>query len=185
MKKIIKITGSILPMVIFLATYSCKDAKSSQEVSEPNDQSEITKEPTSDSGEVLADAIEFNEKNTQESYKHYNHIRTALVNGDEVDVKLGAEKLMESTDDEALRATLKNIIGTSDISAQREAFATVNQQMEMHFKQNISSGTLYKQFCPMALNNKGAFWFSEIKEIRNPYFGDQMLKCGEVVETIN
>jgi Cu(I)/Ag(I) efflux system membrane fusion protein len=35
----------------------------------------------------------------------------------------------------------------------------------------------------MAFDNKGAFWLSEIEEIRNPYFGKEMLSCGEVIET--
>lgn len=35
------------------------------------------------------------------------------------------------------------------------------------------------------LENAGANWFSEIAEIRNPYFSDKMLKCGRVEETIN
>ena len=32
----------------------------------------------------------------------------------------------------------------------------------------------------MALEDQGAYWLSEFKEIKNPYFGDAMLKCGEV-----
>jgi hypothetical protein len=34
----------------------------------------------------------------------------------------------------------------------------------------------------MAFDDKGAYWLSEMKEIRNPYFGDRMLKCGETRE---
>lgn len=30
----------------------------------------------------------------------------------------------------------------------------------------------------MANTNKGAFWISEDKEIRNPYYGKQMMTCG-------
>ncbi len=45
--------------------------------------------------------------------------------------------------------------------------------------------TLYKQYCPMALNDKGAFWLSAQPAIRNPYFGDQMLACGEVQEVLS
>ena len=45
--------------------------------------------------------------------------------------------------------------------------------------------TLYKQYCPMALNDKGAFWLSAQPEIRNPYFGDQMLTCGKVQEVLS
>ena len=45
--------------------------------------------------------------------------------------------------------------------------------------------TVYYQFCPMAINNKGAYWLSELKSIRNPYFGEQMMNCGETKETLN
>ena len=36
----------------------------------------------------------------------------------------------------------------------------------------------------MALDNAGAFWLSEHKEILNPYMGQAMLTCGEVKETL-
>ena len=41
-----------------------------------------------------------------------------------------------------------------------------------------SNRTLYHDLCPMAFDDQGAYWLSESKEIRNPYFGDKMLKCG-------
>lgn len=44
--------------------------------------------------------------------------------------------------------------------------------------------TVYKQYCPMALHDKGAYWLSVNKEIKNPYFGDKMLECGEVQEVL-
>jgi Cu(I)/Ag(I) efflux system membrane fusion protein len=36
----------------------------------------------------------------------------------------------------------------------------------------------------MAKNQEGARWISREKEIRNPYFGEKMLKCGSVVDLI-
>ncbi len=39
---------------------------------------------------------------------------------------------------------------------------------------------LYLQFCPMADNDKGAFWLSTEAEIKNPYYGSMMLRCGSV-----
>jgi hypothetical protein len=36
----------------------------------------------------------------------------------------------------------------------------------------------------MAFNKKGAYWLSESKVIRNPYFGEKMLDCGETRETL-
>ena len=43
---------------------------------------------------------------------------------------------------------------------------------------------LYIDYCPMANNNKGAYWLSESKEIRNPFMGEAMLTCGEVKKEI-
>ncbi len=43
---------------------------------------------------------------------------------------------------------------------------------------------LFVDYCPMANNNKGAYWLSQIKEIRNPYLGQKMPKCGEVKEEL-
>tara|TARA_R110001592_G_scaffold68626_2_gene210330 strand:- start:20823 stop:22628 length:1806 start_codon:yes stop_codon:yes gene_type:complete len=43
---------------------------------------------------------------------------------------------------------------------------------------------LYVDFCPMADNNKGASWLSLSEEIKNPYFGEAMLTCGEVKTVI-
>jgi len=37
---------------------------------------------------------------------------------------------------------------------------------------------LYKTFCPMAFDNKGAFWLQRQKEIVNPYFSGGMRDCG-------
>jgi hypothetical protein len=39
---------------------------------------------------------------------------------------------------------------------------------------------LYQDFCPMYNDGKGAMWISEIKEIKNPYYGNKMLSCGSV-----
>jgi len=36
----------------------------------------------------------------------------------------------------------------------------------------------------MADNNKGAYWLSKEEKVFNPYFGDAMLKCGEVKQVI-
>ncbi|WKK75727.2 efflux RND transporter periplasmic adaptor subunit [Marivirga salinae] len=46
------------------------------------------------------------------------------------------------------------------------------------------SETLYLQHCPMADNDKGADWLSKEEPIVNPYFGESMLRCGEVVKKI-
>ena len=44
--------------------------------------------------------------------------------------------------------------------------------------------TLYVQYCSMAANNKGANWLSLNKEIHNPYYGEAMQSCGEIIDSI-
>ena len=46
------------------------------------------------------------------------------------------------------------------------------------------ASSLYVQFCPMANDDKGAFWLSTEDQVKNPYYGDMMLNCGEVREEI-
>jgi Cu(I)/Ag(I) efflux system membrane fusion protein len=36
----------------------------------------------------------------------------------------------------------------------------------------------------MAFDNKGADWLQADTKVANPYFGDAMLRCGEVRRTI-
>ncbi len=74
---------------------------------------------------------------------------------------------------------LNKMLASNDISGLREAFASFNRALYSSVKTfGISDEISYYQFCPMAFNKKGAFWFSNMKEIRNPYFGESMLGCG-------
>ncbi len=70
------------------------------------------------------------------------------------------------------------------IDHQREHFEMLSQDMYDLAKSFDKTQTLYKDFCPMANDNKGAFWISETKEIKNPYLGKKMPTCGEVKEEI-
>jgi len=72
----------------------------------------------------------------------------------------------------------------SNIEHQREHFDLLSQDVIDLIKATGSSKTLYKEFCPMYNNKKGASWLSESKEIKNPYYGKKMPECGEVKEEI-
>ncbi|MGK0639508.1 efflux RND transporter periplasmic adaptor subunit [Schleiferia thermophila] len=84
---------------------------------------------------------------------------------------------------------LKKDIGqlqtAKDIEKQREIFSDLsNQIIEIAETFGLKIETVYVAYCPMALDDKGAFWLSEKEEINNPYFGDKMLRCGEVKKKI-
>jgi Cu(I)/Ag(I) efflux system membrane fusion protein len=85
----------------------------------------------------------------------------------------------------ALLAHSRKIVALTDIEAQRKEFEFVSEALIHAVKVfGISKDTLYVQHCPMAFDDNGADWLSDAEEIRNPYFGDVMLKCGLVEETI-
>jgi altronate dehydratase len=73
----------------------------------------------------------------------------------------------------------------SDIDHQREHFEGLSTDITDLVALLGTDKVIYQDFCPMANNNKGALWLSEVKEINNPYFGSKMLTCGSVKKQIN
>ena len=78
----------------------------------------------------------------------------------------------------------KKIIQNIEIEKQRESFSPLSNNFYKIIKMYGSGKTVYYQYCPMAFDNKGAYWLSEKKNIANPYFGDAMLTCGETKEVL-
>jgi membrane fusion protein, copper/silver efflux system len=81
-----------------------------------------------------------------------------------------------------IKENLNSIITMKGIEMKRSHFSIVSNKLikAVDMFGIASDQPMYLQFCPMAFDNKGGFWISSEKEIRNPYFGDIMLKCGEV-----
>jgi Cu(I)/Ag(I) efflux system membrane fusion protein len=83
---------------------------------------------------------------------------------------------------------LNGVVAMKGIEMKRSHFSIVSNKLTEVVKsfgfKLTERGTLYLQFCPMAFDDQGGYWLSSEEEIRNPYFGDMMLKCGEVKETI-
>lgn len=73
----------------------------------------------------------------------------------------------------------------ADISVQRNHFYDLSQGIYTLVKAFGAGRPLYHDHCPMARDNQGALWISEIKDVKNPYFGADMLTCGTVEEVIN
>ena len=85
----------------------------------------------------------------------------------------------------ALLGLLEKIEAQNSLVTVRETFLSISDRM-IKLVENFQSLThpLYVQYCPMADANKGAIWLSRNKEVINPYFGESMLTCGEVLKTI-
>ena len=123
----------------------------------------------------------------------YYNIKDALVSGDADKAAVNAERFVKNinspgaetiqkTDKEALVKEANKIATTKDLKKQREYFSAFTANMYALAKSvKLSSDPVYYQYCPM----KKAYWLSSEKEIKNPYYGNAMLSCGKVVETIN
>ncbi|HSF55375.1 MAG TPA: efflux RND transporter periplasmic adaptor subunit [Algoriphagus sp.] len=55
--------------------------------------------------------------------------------------------------------------------------------LEMTETFGLDKEVVYKDYCPMAFGDQGAYWLSEKKDITNPYFGSSMMTCGEIKQT--
>lgn len=151
---------------------------------------------------TIAVPDKFTEQLTDFVYQ-YLELNKSLVQSDFKLTQSNAKKLetslnkidMKLLDEEAHNAwmeqfsNLKKHIGllqiAKDIEKQREIFSDLsNQMIEIAETFGLKIETVYVAYCPMALGDKGAFWLSEKEEINNPYFGDKMLRCGEVKKKI-
>ncbi len=122
----------------------------------------------------------------------YYAIKDALVGGNaELAATQASEflKIVASTDSEmlptisrdALSKDALDISKTTDIKKQRLFFSTLSDQMfNLAKAMKLSDDTIYKAYCPM----KKASWLSNNPSIKNPYYGNSMLTCGKVVETL-
>ena len=132
--------------------------------------------------------IEFSNDAVGSAYQHYMHVKTALVNTNAEEAQSGGKMLVEALGkvENSTKATeaAEKIANSTEINEQRTAFLDLSAGMEEVLSGAIASGELYKQYCPMAFDGKGGSWLSASKEIRNPYYGDKMLKCGSVRDTI-
>ncbi|MGM0498242.1 MAG: efflux RND transporter periplasmic adaptor subunit [Bacteroidota bacterium] len=88
-----------------------------------------------------------------------------------------------------LKEKAQKIQEAKKLGEQRKHFIQLSDNMIELVKtfeapETDSGSSLYVQFCPMANDDKGAFWLSKEDEVKNPYYGDMMLTCGEVREEI-
>jgi Cu(I)/Ag(I) efflux system membrane fusion protein len=84
-----------------------------------------------------------------------------------------------------MKANAQSIATAAELKQQRQAFIELsNALIQAVDAYGVSDVKLYRQHCPMANDNQGADWISSEKRIRNPYYGDQMLTCGEVTDTL-
>ncbi|MFN4761708.1 DUF3347 domain-containing protein [Gillisia sp. Q332] len=196
MKKQIKNVIMLAAVVGSLSLQSCRET-SEDKVAPPmqNEMHEEDMDHNMDGDDTMMDdqdmdttSAKFKDDKTAEVYNHYIAIKSALVKTDAPMAQGHAKMMIGSIENTEANAELvraaRDISTSNDVNKQREAFSQLTATMESLLNGAIESGEIYKQYCPMAFEGKGDSWFSNSKEIRNPYYGDKMLKCGRIEATI-
>ncbi|MGB8705469.1 MAG: DUF3347 domain-containing protein, partial [Gillisia sp.] len=126
----------------------------------------------------------------------YLDLKNALVADNSLEATKSAKKILDAlahfdpSGYPEKQIELKHILGDLKVYSeeiamsegklqhQREQFEMLSKNMLALIKITGSDKTLYQDFCPMFNNGKGAVWLSEMKEIKNPYYGRKMPGCG-------
>ena len=108
-------------------------------------------------------------------------------NLDKVDMKLLTEADAHQhwmKVEKEMRLTASSIAASDDIKEQRTHFKALSTAITSAVQMYGVGQLVYNQYCPMADDNKGAYWLSNDKNVLNPYFGSAMLACGSVKQVI-
>ncbi len=87
---------------------------------------------------------------------------------------------------EKLSDAFTRIQKAESMNAVRAVFETISDQiivLEKHYG-HAGERERFLAYCPMAFDNKGAYWLQNTTTINNPYYGARMLRCGEIRDTI-
>ena len=138
-----------------------------------------------------------------ELYSHYTHLTFALSGDDDQEAVSAAKGILTSFPkidkngfsseqkkefadlESSIREHAEHIADNAGkIDHQREHLDIMSADFYDLLKDFGTPKPVYKVFCPMYNDNKGAFWLSDSREVKNPYYGKEMLSCGEVQEEI-
>lgn len=197
MKYLKTIVAILVISLINLTIISCKDAKK-----ENTQDSIVHSEMNHNKMDKSNNMMDENSQNLgiQKVLADYMILKDALVETDKNKAAKAGDKLNNTLSKFDIsgftveqQKELKDIItdakehaehiGRSEIDHQREHFKTLSKDIMDMVAITGTKNTLYQQFCPMY--DGGSAWLSLNKEIKNPYYGSKMLKCGKVQKEIN
>lgn len=152
--------------------------------SDPVDQDTVNVETGSEGPVVFKDEI------INKAYTSYILLANALVASNVESAQKASSGLSKALDQikgcQNTSDLAKNIAGSSDLITQRKDFTPLSADFIALIKHaDVEEGKVFVQYCPMANAGKGGYWMASSDKIKNPYYGDAMLNCGEVKETFS
>jgi len=114
----------------------------------------------------------------------YTNLKDKLVADDFEASKIQYKKVNDLLSKLDLQS-FKTLDKINSLEQLREEFITLSEQIISIVKtSNPIDKTIYVQQCPLANRGEGAQWLSFSQQIKNPYYGASMLKCGSVIDSI-
>lgn len=191
------ISGLMALFTLFMVACN-QNTENKSEQAKQEDPANVSATPVSQQENKVA-----KKDNFAELFSHYQHLALALSSDDDKEAALASKGILE-----AIPNINTGNFTTEQNTKYNEIIADVKEHAE-HIQENIgniahqrehlvglsddlyditktfgSDKTIYKVYCPMYNDGKGAFWLSSIKEIKNPYHGQEMLGCGEIQEEL-
>lgn len=200
---------SLLAVGTFALT-SCKEnkeQKSTTETSMKHDMSTMSDSAAmgnmATDKEITVTEAKKSSADLTELYSHYTHLTFALSGDDDKEAVSAAKGILASFPkidkngfseeqkkefaelEASIREHAEHIADNAgNIDHQREHLDIMSADFYDLLKDFGTPKPVYKVFCPMYNDKKGAFWLSDSREIKNPYYGKKMASCGEVQEEI-
>lgn len=206
MKKNIILTAVVSTLLIS----ACNNGEKNTEHDMSKMGSDTVQHATSSSeGEIKSVAVSFTNVDPKaaatikEIVDQYLSLKNALANDNSNDAAVSGKSIVAAIaklDKSLLSIEQKKVIdenqddlkehaehiseNAKNIKHQREHFVGMSEDMYALVKAFGAGRPIYHDHCPMAQENKGAMWISEVKDIKNPYFGAEMSECGTIEEVI-
>jgi hypothetical protein len=204
MKKLKVSLGMMAIILVSLTVFSCKDTKKSDDQKDDNHM-EIN-DGTMNHQDTQNDKMMAEDQKTSKVtaiLDNYLQLKNALV-ADNTELAATAGKTLledlakfdQSSIAEAQKQEVIDIVedarehaehiseNSGKMNHQREHFEILSNDVKDLIAITGTDRVLYKTYCPMYNEGKGGIWLSETKEIKNPYYGSKMMKCGEIQEEI-
>lgn len=122
---------------------------------------------------LAEDNFEAAKKQSEELFKKLKATPMSSFSGKSHEVWMKSESV--------IRKQLEKMKESSSLKEVRSHFIVLSDEFITLAKEFGSfEDKLHLQFCPMANENQGAYWLSKEEKIKNPYFGEMMLRCGRV-----
>ncbi len=133
-----------------------------------------THEHESDANLVKDEGRSFN---LDDYLSDYLHLQRALANDDYEHALHVWNELSEEFSDLEVFHSNRDV---SSIDKLRKSFQPLSQDLigRLDKTEYVREQDLHLVHCPMAFDFEGAEWIQAGEEVRNPYFGDEMLTCG-------